>query len=162
VKQLPNQRSKVNLSSKAQQITVPDEEPYEDLITTLNECLEKKKEKSNEMSQIEEEEEGFNEEENQRVFARFLRPDGKELYLPGVSQQDSITYRIEALRVYLEHQLGDMVLIAAYQYLQEQGASHKKAEEEVSQDLQKMMGKNIKFLPLMYQLIVCEDNYYCS
>ena len=38
---------------------------------------------------IEEEEETFQEEEDQRVYAKFLRPDGNELILPGVSEKDS-------------------------------------------------------------------------
>lgn len=48
------------------------------------------------------------------MYARFLRPDGKELNLPGVDEKDSITYRIEALRVYLEHCLGDEMLLNSY------------------------------------------------
>jgi hypothetical protein len=36
------------------------------------------------------------------VYAKFLRPDGKELQLPGVSDKDSMAYRIEALKVFLE------------------------------------------------------------
>ena len=38
--------------------------------------------------------------------------------MPGISEKDSISYRIEALRFYLENQLGDESFIKAYQYLQ--------------------------------------------
>ncbi len=37
--------------------------------------------------------------------------------LPGVNASDSESYRIEALRVYLENQLGDMPFVAAYKHL---------------------------------------------
>lgn len=37
--------------------------------------------------------------------------------LPGVTATDSMGYRIEALRVYLEMQLGDVLFIAAYKHL---------------------------------------------
>lgn len=54
------------------------------------------------------------------MYAKFLRPDGKELILPGVSDKDSIAYRIEALREYLEQTIGDEILLNAYQYLHEE------------------------------------------
>ena len=37
--------------------------------------------------------------------------------LPGVCATDSMGYRIEALRVYLEQQLNDIPFIAAYKHL---------------------------------------------
>jgi hypothetical protein len=46
-----------------------------------------------------------------RVYPEFLKN------LPGVQASDSMGYRIEALRVYLETQLGDQVFIGAYQHL---------------------------------------------
>lgn len=117
----------------------------------MKDCLEKKKRNNDD--------EDFQEEENQRVYAKFLRPDGKELHLPGVSEKDSIAYRIEALKVFLESALGDMAFIEAYQYLQENEDFNGKNE---SNDLQKILGKNIKYLTLIYQLIVCEDSYYSN
>ncbi len=66
---------------------------------------------------------------------------------------DSIGYRIEALRVYLEQQIGDEVLLEVYKYLHEN-------ESEDNSEIQKLMGPMIKFLPLLYQMIVCEDTYY--
>jgi hypothetical protein len=47
---------------------------------------------------------------------RFLTPDGNRL--PGISETDSITYRIEALRCYLEHNLTEDVFLKAYKYIQ--------------------------------------------
>ena len=43
-----------------------------------------------------------------RVYPEFLKN------LPGVQASDSMGYRIEALRVYLETQLGDSAFISAY------------------------------------------------
>lgn len=37
--------------------------------------------------------------------------------LPGVTASDSMGYRIEALRVYLENLLGDIPFLAAYKHL---------------------------------------------
>ena len=86
-----------------------DERNYAELLNSLKDCLDKKNRKPD--SDNEEE------QEDQRVYAKFLRPDGKELVLPGVSEKDSIAYRIEALREYLENTIGDNVLLKAYQYL---------------------------------------------
>lgn len=47
----------------------------------------------------------------QRVYPEFLKN------LPGVQASDSMGYRIEALRVYLEQQLGDQAFIGAYQHM---------------------------------------------
>jgi hypothetical protein len=72
------------------------------------------------------EDENFAEEEKDRVYAkycwvvlyrnRFLTPEGKKL--PGLSDHDTIGYRIEALRVYLEQQLTESAFISAYKILQ--------------------------------------------
>ena len=43
-----------------------------------------------------------------RVYPEFLKN------LPGVQASDSMGYRIEALRVYLEGQLGEEAFISAY------------------------------------------------
>lgn len=45
--------------------------------------------------------ENFEEAPDQRALPTFLQN------LPGVTATDSMGYRIEALRVYLEHKLGD-------------------------------------------------------
>lgn len=37
---------------------------------------------------------------------RFLMINGKQVLLPGVSEIDTLGFKIEALRVYLEKQLG--------------------------------------------------------
>ena len=45
-----------------------------------------------------------------------MTPEGKKL--PGLSDKDTIGYRIEALRLYLEQQLGEDVFISIYKTLQ--------------------------------------------
>lgn len=60
----------------------------------------------------EEDEENYVEQtESQRAGPSFL------MNLPGVTATDSMGYRIEALRVYLENQLGDIPFLAAYKHL---------------------------------------------
>jgi len=88
------------------------------------------------------------------VFQTFLY-DGKPLALPGVSERDSMAYRLEALRVYLETVLGEDLFIEAYQHVMEETA-----DDEESVDLKGKMGDKLKFVPLIYQLIVCEDSFY--
>ena len=55
----------------------------------------------------------FEESEDQRTNQTFL----KDVHIPGTTAKDSITYRVEALRAYLEMQLGDEVFVNAYRYL---------------------------------------------
>ena len=57
------------------------------------------------------EDENYEEPEDQRAIPSFL------LNIPGVTSTDSMGYRIEALRVYLENNLGDIPFIAAYKHL---------------------------------------------
>ena len=66
--------------------------------------------------------------------------------------------RIEALRYYLEKQVGADQFYEAYKFVQSPPT-----ESDNNSELVKILGKNnIKFVPLIYQLIVCEDNYYGS
>ena len=57
------------------------------------------------------EEEGYRELEDKQFFPKFLQN------IPGVTATDSMGYRIEALRVYLENILGDIHFLAAYKHL---------------------------------------------
>jgi hypothetical protein len=76
--------------------------------------------------------------------------------LPGVCSSDSISYRIEALRVYLEEKLGDTDFINAYNYYKNASELDEKVEEEVEYILGP---RKKKYVGLIYQLIVCEDTY---
>ena len=53
----------------------------------------------------------FEEPPDQRAILHVLQN------LPGISATDSRSYRIEALRVHLENQLGDQAFIEAYRHL---------------------------------------------
>lgn len=72
---------------------------------------------------------------------------------------DSLGYRIEALRLYLESVLGDVPFIAAYKHL-----VNITTEENVEEnELEGLLGKKgMKFVSLIHQLIVCEDSYYAN
>ena len=69
-------------------------------------------------------------------------------------------YRIEALRVYLENQLGDQAFKAAYMHLTSLGNDDDENNDEVVAGI--LGRKKIKFVPLIHHLIVCEDSYYAN
>ena len=79
--------------------------------------------------------------------------------LPGITASDSRSYRIEALRVHLENQLGDATFLAAYKIMTNLGQNDDLPKNEI----ETIFGgdkKKLKFLNLITQLIVCEDSYY--
>jgi NIMA (never in mitosis gene a)-related kinase len=58
--------------------------------------------------------------------------------------------------VYLEKTLGEQPFYEAYRILQDQSGG-----DDGNTELAKALGKhNMKFIPLIYQMIVCEDSYY--
>ena len=70
-----------------------------------------------------------------------------------------MAYRIEALRVYLETQLGDQPFKAAYTHL----VGLDNDDDEAGDVIEGIIGrKKIKFVPLIHHLIVCEDSYYSN
>jgi len=92
----------------------------------------------------------------------FLRPDGHEVVLP-VGERDSLSYRIEALRVYLEQELGLDDFLYMYRYLNESARPDETTlgGERGGQPLESRVArKAISFLPLVHQLIVCEDECF--
>jgi len=97
------------------------------------------------------EEETFPEEERARPF--FLTPEGKAI--PGLTGQDTMSYRIEALRAYLDTQFGEKLLIKVYNLLQDEVGN-----EECTEEAQRILGNKKQYIGLVIQLIVCEDNYY--
>jgi NIMA (never in mitosis gene a)-related kinase len=99
------------------------------------------------------EDEEFAEEEHQRARPLFLAPDGK--IIPGLSEHDSMSYRIETLRVYLDAMLGESLLMKAYKLLQEE-----KVNDEGTEEAQRILGYKKQYLGLLIQLIVCEESYY--
>lgn len=52
--------------------------------------------------------------------------------------------------------MGEEALLSAYKYLLDPPN-----EDENNKELYKILGKShIKFVPMIYQMIVCEDSYY--
>jgi len=99
----------------------------------------------------------------------FLRPDGQVLNLP-VSDRDSLSYRVEALRVYLEEEIGLDAFVRLHRYLDAASArpvapqrrDHVEGRGDADADASKPLEvlvppRAIAFLPLVHQLIVCED-----
>ena len=79
--------------------------------------------------------------------------------LPGVAASDSMQYRMEALRVYLEGKLGDTTFVSAYQTLI--ASTEQDDDDEAESALDKLLDqKQREYLPLIHWLIVCEDSYY--
>ena len=143
----------------------------------------KHKPESQKHNQDNEEEENFEEDESNRVYARYLYSDilsnvnfildslllMEKRFLVAekktqfhIGKQEDFLYvnlvRIEALRVYLEKQIGEEPFYETYKILQDMSGG-----EETNNELVKVLGKtNMKYIPLIYQMIVCEDSYYGS
>lgn len=57
------------------------------------------------------------ETDDKRTFQSFLAPDGKKIEFEGIDDRDSMFMRIEALRIYLEKQITDLLFCRSYQVL---------------------------------------------
>ena len=87
----------------------------------------------------------YDEPFDKRTMQKFLQN------LPGVEAGDSQSYRIEALRVYLEENLGETTFIAAYKHY----INMSELNEDVEAEIEGILGEEkMKFFPLIYQLIV--------
>ena len=83
---------------------------------------------------------------------------GQTLNLPNVSNEDSLYYRIEALRVYLEKELTADVFLQAYRLLKELEEQDDE-DEQVTNQLNKILAGKENYLSLLNQLLFCEDQY---
>jgi NIMA (never in mitosis gene a)-related kinase len=136
------QERKASHEPKAESI-----ENYRVVIESIRECLN---------CQDRTDQSYFEEDESQRAYEKFLTPEG--IPLPGVSSEDSIYSRVEALKFYLEQRLSLACFLSAYSLLLSPGS-----DEDNSAELETLLGtRNLKYLPLLYQLIVCEDQIYAS
>ena len=131
---------KSHIEDKEQSKDSKDSKDCKELIRTLEEGLN---------SKLHEDREGKQDLEPQDECPPcFLHPDGDEIKL-RVGKTDSLAYRIEALRLYLEKELGISEFLLAYKHL------------ESGQMVDSMLSnKGIRFLPLVTQLVVCEDSFY--
>eukprot|EP00801_Mesodinium_rubrum_P000640 Mrub_00640.p1 GENE.Mrub_00640~~Mrub_00640.p1 ORF type:complete len:668 (-),score=115.52 Mrub_00640:5-2008(-) len=153
-----NEQSKSSIQSvksSKEYRSVQQEEGYEDLLSSIKDVLSYKN-KGDKDKRHEEEDMG-KETEDKRTFQTFLTPDGKKIELEGIDERDSMYTRIEALRIYLEKAITDMLFCKAYHIL-----SDPNYDDEGNSELYKLMGSKSKFIPLVYQLIVCEDHYFTN
>ncbi|CAD8089407.1 unnamed protein product [Paramecium sonneborni] len=118
---------------------------YKFLIKDMRKCLDKKQSKEEEESMI---------VDNFKIVPQFLNQQ-KQFQVPGTSERDTIGYKIEALRYYLEQQMGLDSFMRAYQTLENSQES-----EQLKQANQLLNQEQRKYIPLIIQLIVCEDSYY--
>ena len=85
-----------------------------------------------------------------RIAPRYLEINK----IPGINDKDTLGSKIEALRAYLQKKVGDMQFVRAYSMIQEQ-------KDEDYAEVKKFLGEDkSKFIPLIVQLIVCQDSYY--
>lgn len=81
---------------------------------------------------------------------------GETFKLPNVSSEDSLFYRIESLRNYLEMQLGTSVFVQVYNLLKD--LREQDDDEELNLKVKELLpGDKINFLSLINQLIYCEE-----
>lgn len=78
--------------------------------------------------------------------------------IPGLSPTDSDSYRIEALRVHLETQLGEDDFLAAYRLYSNLGDEE---EETTNKQLNEMLGtEKMNYYPLLCHLIILTESFY--
>jgi hypothetical protein len=84
--------------------------------------------------------------------------DGKELKLPSVTDRDSMNYRIEALRKFIEDGIGVERFVRAYRFLG--GGSDGLSEQAVDIEVRQIFcgEKQLAYYPLVHQLVVCEES----
>lgn len=117
-----------------------------------------KKDKRTDQTSVETEENSTEPADNEKLKFNFR---GKTLHLNATDAKSTFA-RIEALRVFLEENLGTERFIEAYQHLN--GSSLFGNKNDVAKDdggLESILGKyNIDYLPLLKQLIVSEANHF--
>ena len=82
---------------------------------------------------------------------------GQTLQLPNVSTEDSLFYRIESLRIYLENELGMDTFIKTYNLVK--GLQEQDDEESFNEKLRSLLETKLNILPLINQLIFCEEAF---
>lgn len=84
---------------------------------------------------------------------------GQTLHLNATDAKSAFAH-MEALRVFLEENLGTRRFIDAYQYLNDSVFLSEK-EKKLDCNIQHIMGKeNLEYLPLLHQLIASETNHF--
>eukprot|EP00003_Mantamonas_plastica_P030586 TRINITY_DN765_c0_g1_i2.p1 TRINITY_DN765_c0_g1~~TRINITY_DN765_c0_g1_i2.p1 ORF type:complete len:942 (-),score=467.14 TRINITY_DN765_c0_g1_i2:1331-4156(-) len=85
--------------------------------------------------------------------------DGKQVDFDHVKEEDSIFYRIESLRMFLEEKLGLDLFLQAYQLLM--GVGQEDDMDDLDDQLEQVLGEdNMQFATLLNQLLCCEDTAF--
>ena len=83
---------------------------------------------------------------------------GSTLHLDNVSSRDSIYSHMEALRMYLEKELGTRLLTAVYRYVTNVSLEE---QDRVKKTVTGMLGEDkMKYFPVLLQLIACETIHF--
>lgn len=83
---------------------------------------------------------------------------GKTLHLDNVSSHDSIYSHMEALRMYLEKELGTRLLTAVYHYVTNVPLEE---HERIRQTVTAILGEDkMTYFPVLLQLVACETIYF--
>ena len=83
---------------------------------------------------------------------------GKTLHLDNVSSHDSIYSHLEALRMYLEKELGTRLLTAVYRYVTNVSLEE---HDRIKQTVTAMLGEDkMMYFPVLLQLVACEAIYF--
>ena len=88
-----------------------------------------------------------------RTCPCFTNPEGDDVKLQ-VTETDSLAYRIEALRLYIEQQLGISEFLLVYKHLTGSTDGDNTETDGI------LSSKARSFFTLVTQLIVCEDRFY--
>lgn len=98
-------------------------------------------------------------------FSKF-KLGGATLHLPNVSSKDSLMYRIESLRMFLEDKLGFETFIKIYHLLNDNNANNNNnngSDPSIDEQIGKILNEEqMPLLSLIHQLIFCEDCMYDS
>ena len=79
--------------------------------------------------------------------------------MEDIADSDPITYKIEALKVYLEKKMGFDAFFNSYKYL---NSTSNGEEPEDDFSLDSLDEYKAKYIPFIIQLIKCEDSIYGS
>ncbi|GLI70930.1 hypothetical protein VaNZ11_016024 [Volvox africanus] len=107
----------------------------------------------------EEEDEIYNDEKHSAALSGQFMLNGQVIQLSGVREGDSLALKVEALRVFLEQNLGTNAFLKVYRMLE--SLSSEDDEAQVSAAFLAVLGQEkLPFLQLVHQLIVCEENMH--
>lgn len=98
-----------------------------------------------------------NSDGNEKQINKF-RIDGSTLRLPNVDERDSLMYRIESLRMYLDKELGEDTFIKVYKLLKDQGRDDDEAYVQ-HQLYNALSEEKMGYVQLIHQLIFCEERF---